>query len=142
MRVRRLKLWSWSDYRYPLAFFGGLTAVLGAVCMTVGMVGLFSTTHSQDRVIDTFSSDSTCRSGIATSVDVVLLDAFHYVLAMPARDSAEAARLRADLLQEITDARKARAGTAAVCNSAGTTVPTPLPPPPPAVGTPEKASTP
>jgi hypothetical protein len=137
MRARKLKVWSWNDYRYPM----GLAAVLVSLCALIGTVGLFSANHSQNRVITNFSSDSTCRSGIATKVDVVLLDAFDFVLSMPPRDSDEAARRRAALLKEIADARAERAATSDVCNASATTAPAPALPPSPVAGTPEKAST-
>jgi hypothetical protein len=128
MRVRKLKLWSWSDYRYPLAFFGGLTALLVCVCMTVGMVGLFTTTSAQNRTIDTFSSDSKCRSGISTNTFVVILRYLDFSLG-DAPTPEQRAAIRVALRAEVRAALDAQAASPAVCNSAGTTIPIPIFPP-------------
>lgn len=143
MRVPRIKLWSWTDRRYPIAFFGGLSAVLLLVCCLVGVVGLYQSNNDRGGQIYSLTADSQCRSGIATKVDVALLDAFHWVIAHPAAGSPQEAQERSTLLRDIEEARSERAHTPTVCNSTGT-VPTEqpaIPPPPqsPTTSTPQES---
>jgi hypothetical protein len=59
MRARKLKVWSWNDYRYPMA----LAAVLVALTALIGVVGLFQSNDQRGSQIIALNSDSQCRSG-------------------------------------------------------------------------------
>jgi hypothetical protein len=131
MRVRRLKVWSWSDYRYPMWFFGGLSVFCVLALALIGAIGLFATAHNQDKVIASFSADATCRSGINTSTNVVTLDVLDYVLGDQATPQQRQA-VRDSLRVEVRDARRVQVAAPVACNTSGTSVPLPPIPPPPA----------
>jgi hypothetical protein len=128
------KLWSWHDYRYPAA----LAAALVALTALIGVVGLFQSNDQRGSQIIALNSDSQCRSGLATKVDVALLDAFDWVIKHPSTGSPEEAAARQHLLVDIETARAERASTPTTCNASGTTALPPATTIPPPV----KASTP
>lgn len=116
------KLWSWHDYRYPMA----LAAALVALTALIGVVGLFQSNNDRGGQIIALNTDSQCRSGLATKVDVALLDAFDWVIRHPSTGSPDEAAARQQLLTDIETARAERAHTPQTCNASGTTT---LPPP-------------
>lgn len=118
MRVRKIKPWSWKDYRYPTA----LAAALMSLTALLGVIGLFQSNTDRGSQIVELTSDSSCRAGIASKVDVALLDAFDFVLKAPPRGTPEEVAARAQLIGDIEAARAERAATNVRCHATATTV--------------------